>query len=466
MGCRLLYGSVAILAVGCSPAPHTSSSSPSPAPKVILLPSPDAGARVAEVAVAAPEPKPLPVAKPVAPPMSPIDPKAHVSFVSYLAANATHALMLGSGDGYDIPSYVVFDLATKCAVESYREGNVFRTVHKATQPLIMETYYGRLSPPAAAPIDSAMLAALNEPEASAEIRSAVGLANRFGLTSLQFAPLSWNAEGPHVLVVAGLLYHSSDGGRTFRAVDDHPSTRAQISPDGKTAVYERCSEREAIPDRPVCRGPRELVASPLTTLDARAPVTLTPLTGTGGYVAHEGFSKDGHVLVWRTDATHGCLLFIDPNSAAVDRQVCVTDPHFATQAAGKLTQEPSIVKWVGLSPDEGTGALEWSGFRPKSTTYETVILDMKAKAIARTLPDWQFRFLGDNFTALVQSWSGFSDPQYLSAPGQPIKLVHRGHIHDWDSRSGRALTDATTGPRATRTLGGSACKLISVRTIR
>ena len=301
MGCRLLYGSVAILAVGCSPAPHTSSSSPSPAPKVILLPSPDAGARVAEVAVAAPEPKPLPVAKPVAPPMSPIDPKAHVSFVSYLAANATHALMLGSGDGYDIPSYVVFDLATKCAVESYREGNVFRTVHKATQPLIMETYYGRLSPPAAAPIDSAMLAALNEPEASAEIRSAVGLANRFGLTSLQFAPLSWNAEGPHVLVVAGLLYHSSDGGRTFRAVDDHPSTRAQISPDGKTAVYERCSEREAIPDRPVCRGPRELVASPLTTLDARAPVTLTPLTGTGAIVPTPPFRGIDHLASFGGD---------------------------------------------------------------------------------------------------------------------------------------------------------------------
>ena len=288
----------------------------------------------------------------------------------------------------------------------------------------------------------------------------MGLASRFGLTSMQFAPLAWNAEGPHVLVVAGLLYHSKDGGHTFRAVDDHPSAHPMVSPDGKTAVYERCSEHEAIPGRPVCTARRELVAWPLDA--TRPPLSLTSLSHVDGYVFPEGFSKDGHVLVWRTDATHGCLLFIDPRTAAVDRRVCVTDPHFAS----RQSRRPDVVKWVGLSPDEGTGAIEWSSFRPQSMTNETVILDMKAGVIARTLPDWQFRWLGDNGTALVQSWSSGSDPKYISAPGKPMKLVYRGAMLDWDSTTGRAIVDVSSAPPGTRKLGKSACKLVSVRTLR
>jgi hypothetical protein len=124
------------------------------------------------------------------------------------------------------------------------------------------------------------------------------------------------------------------------------------------------------------------------------------------------------------------------------------------------------VKWVGLSPDEGTGALEWTSFRPQSLTFETVILDMKAGAIARTLPDWQFRWLGDNGTVLVQPWGApGSDPKYISAPGQPMKLVYRGAMHDWDSRSGRGIIDLLNTPRVA-TLGKSACKLVSVRPLR
>lgn len=426
------------------------------------MPVPDAGAPLA--AERTPEAKPLPPARPEPPPIAPIDPKTRLQSISFLAANDKQSLMLTLPPGDEAPSYVVFDLATRCAVESYREASVLRTINKAVGPLVMETYYGKLSPPDAAPLDPAMLAALNDAEGTAEISRTLGLASRFGLTSLEYTPLAWNAEGPHVLVVAGLLYHSSDGGRTFRAVDDHPASSAKISPDGKTVVYERCTEREAIPGRPVCRGQRELVASPLATLDTRAPVPLTPLTNVDGYVFPEGFSKDGHVLVWRTDAVHGCMLFIDPSTAAVDRNVCVTDPHFTKRHAGKPTGAPELVKWQGLSPDEGTGSLHWQGFQMTSLTYETAIVDMKAGAIQRTLTDWQLRWLGDNFTAFVQPWSA-GDAQFISAPGKPLKLVHRGFVFDWDPITGRAIVD-TTSTRVTRTLGATACKLLSVRTLR
>lgn len=89
---------------------------------------------------------------------------------------------------------------------------------------------------------------------------------------------------------------------------------------------------------------------------------------------------------------------------------------------------------------------------------------MTTGAIQRTLTDWQLRWLGDSFTAFVQPWSA-GDAQFISAPGKPLKLVHRGFVFDWDPITGRAIVDTTT-TRVTRTLGATACKLLSVRTLR
>lgn len=456
MRARIFFGGLVGVAIGCAPAPPARRASPLPV--VLTTPPAEAGAPVVEVP--APPPQPLPAAKPEAPPVAPIDPNIEVSTLSFLARNDKQALMLASGSGDANPYYVVIDLATSCAVESYRQGDVFRAMRQATSPLVMETYYGKETPPGAAPLDPALLSMLNDAKGTAEIRSVVGLANRFGLTSVQYAPLAWSAEGPHVFVTAGLLYHSTDGGRTFHPVDDYPSANASISPDGKTVVYERCGDHEAIPGRPVCRAHRELVAAPLDAMNAK--VSLALLSNVDGYVFHEGFSQDGHALVWRTDATRGCLHYVDPKTAAVDRKVCIADPHFARRSNGRPTNAPQLVKWLGLSPDEGTGAIEWESFRQQSLTYETVILDMKAGVIGRTLPDFQFRFLGDGGTVVVQSWSSGSDPKLISAPGKPMRLVDRGAWVDWDSKTGRAIVDLY--PRGKK-IGKNACKLVAVRSV-
>lgn len=50
--------------------------------------------------------------------------------------------------------------------------------------------------------------------------------------------------------------------------------------------------------------------------------------------------------------------------------------------------------------------------------------------------------------------------------GQDDELWYRGHMLHWDSRSGRAFVDLSNTPQPKRTVGDSACKLISLRTFR
>jgi hypothetical protein len=427
------------------------------APIWIATPPADAGASFdAALVVETPAPPPAPppiVSKPEPPPVEPLDPNLDAESWWFEGANDTHAWLsaLAMNDpqlGYS----VVVDLATGCAVESYKSPRVFDRVSALLRPLYGETYLNEASPADGGGLDAKVHATLEA--GSAEIRKTIGLASRFGLTSFGHGMLSWNAEGPHVLVRAGLLYHSGDGGRTFRAVDDHPADDVSLTPDGKMAVYTRCQTPEAVPGRAVCHGYREIVSWPVD--GSRAP---RPLAVSGLSSRSEGLSNDGHVILWSTDARSGCVLFVNPETGATDRKVCVSDPHFAKAKSSPPVAQ--MVKLSGFSPEEKYAALDWQGFT-KYLTYETAIVDMTAGKIVRVLPEWQLRGLDDEGTALVGPWAeGAGDATYRFALGKPKKLLWPGFMMTWEPKRKRAILEIAT-PRQRRKLGKVACKILRV----
>jgi hypothetical protein len=423
--------------LACSPA-----TKPADPITVVAAPPPTVDAGPAPIAAAPPPPPP---ARPQPPPVEPLDPNLDAFAWTFLGASETHAWFSTMTETDGQPGYsVVVDLATACATESYRDPRIFEDVRKMTSDRDIENA-----------LDAG----------SAEIRRTVGLASRFGLTSLFYTPVAWNTDGPHVLVHAGLMYHSSDGGRRFAAIDNHPASDAKITPDGKTAVYERCHDPEAMTGRALCSSYVELVSWPLD--GSRAPLVLTALGGRG--VRNEGISKDGHAIVWRDDATHGCLELIDVATAKIDRNVCITDPHFAKQPMPKKKgepptagpPEPSGVQWLGMSPDERYGALSWTGFTTRYLTFETALVDMGSAKIARTLPEWQLHGLDDAGTALVTPWAeGGGDATRMFELGKPAKVLWKEFMFDWNPKTRRALLDVSR--RVKVKLGKAACKIVRV----
>jgi hypothetical protein len=444
--------------VGAPPQSTLSNQQPTRGPVIPLQPA----APLVQIAKA-PAVSARSAAPPTPPPLSPVDPKVNISLISLLGTTDTQALLLAP-ERDDEVHFLVADLKTACVTESYRRGRALQALYKEAFRLLIKTNpTGPLPEPLGElPMDEAVRKVLNTPEASQEIRDIVGLVNRFGVSD--YMPIAWSPGGPDVFVVAGLLYRSRDGGRTFTTVDNHPASNVKVSPDGKFATYERCRDPEARPGTPVCRGQQDIVALPLD--GDSEPHLLRQKTGTPGYVFDEGFTKDGHVILWETDIDKGCMLFVKPENGYIERKVCFSDPHFAETKHGKRTGRADLVKWDGLSADEQTGAIEWTSTNAKSLTWETVVLDMKAGRIARVLPDWQFRFIGDQQTVMVQSWSRGSDAKYIVKSNDAMRLAFSGPLMDWDAKRGRAVIYEWADPRVSTTLGASACKLIRVRTLR
>ena len=433
-------------------------SPPAPPPVVVpAQPPPDTGDVPIAIAVAPPPPPPPPpppiVAKPEPPPIQPLDPELEAEAWHFQGASETHAWLSAMAMSDPQPGYsVVVDLAKGCAVESYEDEKPFDEIAELLRPIYGETYLNKAIPQEAS-LDARILASLHAHATG--IRRLVGLASRFGMTSYGYEMLAWSKDGPDVLVRAGLLYHSRDGGKTFRAVDDHPSDRVYVTPDGKTAVYERCHEAEAVPGRPICKSWRETVSWPL---DGSRPPRV--LTVEGLDARNEGVSNDGHAMIWRTSATNGCLDFVNVETGATDRQVCVTDPHFAK---GTKSNESQHVRFRELSAGEGYAALEWQGFTKSYLSYETAIVDMKAAKIVRVLPDWQLRALDDDGTVFASPFmEGAGDATYRFAPGKEKKLVTRtGFFARLDAKNRRAIFELGT-PRQRTKLGKVACKIVRV----
>jgi hypothetical protein len=419
-----------------------------PRPATPVVAKPIVGSPTSASASASPPrsrpPEPPASAKPEPPPAEPVNPELDAEGWWLLGTNDTHAWLSSLATNDPQPGYsVVLDQSTGCAVESYKDAPVFGEIAELLRPIYAETYMGAPSP--------------SDGTLNDGIRKSVGLASRFGMTSLHHNTVAWNAEGPYVLVRAGLLYRSADGGRTFHSVDKHPADEVAVTPDGKTAVYERCHDLQAVTGRPVCRSFRELVSLPLD--GSREPLVLSVL---GISSRNQGLSKDGHALVWTTDSSGGCLQFVDPKTAAVDRKVCVTDPHFAKPPSS--APQAQTVSFSGLSPDEKYAVLHWQGFTQTHLTYETAVVDMTAAKIVRVLPEWQMRGIDDAGTVLAGPWAeGSGDAIYRFPLGQPKKLLFRGAMLEWEPKRHRAIVEVATA-RVRKKLGKVSCKIVRVET--
>ncbi len=393
---------------------------------------------------------------PQAPPTAPVDPKLEVESWFFEGANGTHAWLHAMFASDPQPDYdAVVDLATHCVVESYPTGNRLRAVFAPMRELWAETYGQKPAPNE--DMDAKIASTLDS--AKAEVQWTVGMGARFDKTSLWNGSMAWNKEGPHVFVAAGLLYHSLDGGRSFRRVDDHAASQLTVSPDGRMLVYHRCQQPEAHRGRPTCQSEETLAAIALDTPHF-LPREIANLGRGNGYAFSEGFSADGHALVWRTDGQGGCLEFIDPRSGAVTRKSCVTDPHF-TDAQGK----PALVKFSALTTNEKFMALDWQGTEKRRLVYESPIFDTASAALDRTLVDWQLHGLLDDGAALVKPWSeGSGDAMYLWPRGQPKRLLWHDPMLYRDVKTGRALIESAV--RTRRKLGPNACKMVRIENSR